>query len=76
MRRSVRLYVHELRFADTSELMRSFQELLQYESIEDCLVEPETLRIRFCSPGGRADRILERIYLHGGLTWCSRHQVR
>jgi hypothetical protein len=36
------------------------------------MIEPEQERIRFLAPAGAADTLVERIYLEGGLLWCSR----
>jgi hypothetical protein len=65
--------VHDLQFKDLAHLTRSVNELLDAEGVEDCLIEAEDLRLRFVAPRRLADALLERIYLHGGLTWCSRH---
>lgn len=70
------LVVHTLHFADTERLQRSFEEVMSWESVEDCLVEPERLRLRFLAPARLADPLVERLYLQGGLTWCSRHVLR
>jgi hypothetical protein len=67
--------VHDLQFQDLAHLTRSVNELLDVEGVEDCLIEAEHLRLRFVAPRRLADALLERIYLHGGLTWCSRHPL-
>ena len=69
------MQVHTLHFSNASELTRSFACLSGSEFIEDCLVEPERLRIRFMAPEGCARQMVERIYLGGGLTWCSRSAI-
>lgn len=69
------MFVHDLQFRDLSHLTRSVNELLDTEGVEDCLIEADDLRLRFVAPRKLADHLLERIYLHGGLTWCSRHRL-
>ena len=70
------VHVHTLHFANEAELTRSLGEVLESAFVEDCLVEPAELRLRFLAPPKSAARVVERIYLHGGLTWCSRHPIR
>ncbi len=67
--------VHTLRFVDRAELTRAYHELAASESIEDCLVETEALELRFLAPGDIAARVIERIYLSGGLVWSSEHPL-
>ena len=67
--------VHDLQFRDIGHLTRSVNELLDSEGVEDCLIEADDLRLRFVAPRRLADVLLERIYLQGGLTWCSRHKL-
>lgn len=69
------MQIHTLYFTDASELTRSFSCLAASESVEDCLVEPDRLRIRFLAPVASAEKLIERIYLDGGLKWCSRSSV-
>lgn len=71
----VDLIVHDLQFVDTTELMRCFERLMDLAVVEDCLVEPDDRRLRFLAPDRVSDRLIERIYLDGGLTWCSRHPL-
>lgn len=69
----MRVYV--LQFASPDDLEHAFQVLSESERIENCLLEPEHSQVRFLAPAGAADRLVERIYLEGGLSWCSRHDV-
>ena len=69
------LVVHTLRFASTADLSRAFQLLMDADDLEDCLVEAPDLQLRFVAPEGEADALVERIYLDGGLAWCSRHRL-
>ena len=68
--------IHILRFTDAGELSRAFHFLKASLLVEVCLVEPAELRLRFVAPGAHATELVERIYLHGGLTWCQRHPLR
>ncbi len=70
------MHVHTLHFTGVNELERSFAVVLESGFVEDCLVEPDALRLRFLAPPRRAAAVVERIYLHGGLRWCSRHRLR
>jgi hypothetical protein len=45
------------------------------EEVASCLIEPERCRIRFTAPAVRAEPLVERFYLEGGLTWCSGHAL-
>ncbi len=69
------MHVHTLHFSNASELTRSYALLAGSEFVEDCLVEQHELRIRFLAPPRCAQALVERIYLEGGLTWCSRAPV-
>lgn len=68
------MYIHTLCFTNTSQLSRAFELVTGSVLIEDCLVEPADLRLRFVAPADHATALAERIYLHGGLTWCQRHR--
>ena len=54
---------------------RAFERLMASSRIGTCLVEPEHNRVRFLAPRKLAEAIVERIYLEGGLVWCSRHDL-
>jgi hypothetical protein len=68
--------VHALLFADAHRLARAFEQLLQSDWIDDCLVDLEALRIRFVAAVEAARPLVERIYLDGGLRFASRHRIR
>ena len=70
------LQIHVLEFLTSDELAWAMRVLLDDPRVEDCLAEPEELRLRFRAPGDRAPALLERIYAHGGLSWVSRHTLR
>jgi hypothetical protein len=68
--------VHALRFTDSVALARAFEEIASHEFVEDCLIDLEALRIRFIAAAEPARTLIERIYLHGGLAFSTRHRVR
>jgi hypothetical protein len=67
----VRVYV--LEFDRPETLARAFELVLESDRSTSCTAEAERRRLRFVTPDLRADALIERIYLEGGLTWCSRH---
>lgn len=69
----MRVYV--LRLADRSRLDRAFARVLDARGVASCSVEPELRRLRFLAPRRSAERLVEAIYLEGGLEWCSRYEV-
>ena len=69
------MYVHVLQFKSSSELSWAMRRLMDSAWVEDCLAEPEALRLRFRAPTDIAADMLERIYRNGGLTWASRYRL-
>jgi len=69
----MRVYI--LRLADRSRLDRAFARVLDARWVASCSVEPELRRIRFLAPHRSAQRLVEAIYLEGGLEWCSRYEM-
>jgi hypothetical protein len=70
----MRVYVLELRGAPA--LTRAFDRVMESRHVASCLIEPESGRIRFLAPARAADALVEQIYLEGGLSWCSRHDLQ
>ncbi len=70
------MHIHTLHFTDAGELSRAFGFVMASVLVEDCLVELAELRLRFVAPAADATELVERIYLHGGLTWCQGHPLR
>ena len=64
------MQVHTLRFGTREQFSWAFRYLLDQESVDDCLAEPDLLRIRFVAEPGHVEMLLERVYLQGGLVWC------
>jgi len=69
----VRVYV--LEFDRPETLARAFALVLESDRSTSCSAESERRRIRFVTPDPGADSLIERIYLEGGLTWCTRHHT-
>ena len=69
----MRIYV--LQFDSASLLTRAFDRIIASERVASCMVESERRRLRFLAPQRVADALVERVYLEGGLTWCTRHDV-
>ena len=44
------------------------------DAVESSVVGPEALELRFTVKGPDAESLVQRIYLQGGLTWCSAHR--
>ncbi len=70
----MRVYV--LRLANAQNLDRAFHVISNAREVSSCIFEPETRQVRFVAPTAEADALTERIYLDGGLVWCSRHDVQ
>lgn len=56
-------------------LYSAVSRLMESEHMVDCSVEAELGRIRFVAPARWAEAQVARIYLEGGLVWCSRHDL-
>jgi hypothetical protein len=70
------MQLHTLKLADRDRLSRAFGTLLSSGSVEDCLVESASLRIRFVARPDRAAELIERIERDGGLSWSTRSDLR
>ncbi len=68
--------VYVLNFESPGSVSRAFECLMASSQIDGCLVEPELGRLRFLATRRLADRLVARIYLEGGLTWCTRHDLK
>ncbi len=69
----MRVYV--LTFDSRPSLTRAFDAVLNAPEVVSCMIEADRERIRFIAPVDEAEKVVERIYLDGGLVWCSRHAV-
>ncbi len=58
-------------FTSREALSYAFELVTDSDRLRSCMVEPEFGRLRFLAPSGRADALVERIYLEGGLSWSA-----
>lgn len=70
----LRLYI--LHLSKRALLERAFERVLEARSVASCSVEPCLSRLRFVATRREGDALVEQIYLEGGLSWCSRHDLR
>ncbi len=70
----MRVYV--LRLQGERNIERAFDVISNARNVSSCTFEPGLSRVRFSAPPREADALAERIYLDGGLVWCSRHDVK
>ena len=70
----MRIYI--LRLDSRSLLTRAFDTVLAAPDVESCMIEAQERRLRFLAPVKAAEELVERIYLDGGLRWCTRHKFR
>ncbi len=70
----MRLYV--IGFSNSMHLSRAFEMVLTVSEVDSCVVESEARCIRFVAPESVAESLIERVYLYGGLSWCSSYPVR
>lgn len=68
--------IFDLRFSNAATMQAAFQRAQERSAVESCTLDPEELRMRFVAPTGAADALAHRIYLDGGLRWCSGHELR
>jgi len=64
--------LYTLHLQDDGAFSAAFAALTASQFVEDCLAEPERLRIRFVAPRESGEALIEQIYLRGGLTWSTR----
>ena len=68
--------VFDLQFTDAATLQAAFGRAQDRPAVDSCTLEPESLRMRFTAPAGEGEALAQRIYLDGGLRWCSGHELR
>ena len=73
METRMRLYV--ILFRNSMHLSRAFDIVLTVPDVDSCVVESEARCIRFIAPESVAESLIERIYLYGGLSWCSSYPL-
>ena len=69
----MRVYV--LRLEGARNLAWAFEVISNAREVASCTFEPRLHQVRFIAPHCEADALAERIYLDGGLLWCSRHDL-
>lgn len=67
--------VFDLQFTDSGAMEAAFQRAQDRSAVDSCTLEPDGLRMRFIAPNEEADELAHRIYLDGGLRWCSGHAL-
>jgi hypothetical protein len=70
----MRVYV--LRLDGKPNLQRAFAMISNAPDVATCTVEAQIRQVRFLAPADKADALVQRVYLDGGLLWCSRHDAR
>ena len=70
----MRVYV--LRLEGDRNIERAFDVISNARNVSSSIFEPGLRQVRFVAPPREADALAERIYLDGGLVWCSRHDVK
>ena len=70
---ALRLYLRRMR--DRADLERAFSAVSEASEISSFTLEPQLSRLRFVAPADRGERLLEKIYLQGGMVWCSTHEL-
>jgi hypothetical protein len=67
------LRIYELRFAEPVALQRAFDRVSAHPEVASCSFELPARRIRLLARDAVGEALVERLYLEGGLAWCSRH---
>jgi hypothetical protein len=69
----VRVYV--LRLERARNLQWAFNVIAKADYVVSSTFEAQPCQVRFVAPRRQADALVKRIYLDGGLVWCSRHDL-
>ena len=67
------LQVYVLRFAETGAMSRAFDRVSDNPEVASCSFELGARQIRLLGRPKVIEPLIERLYLEGGLAWCSRH---
>lgn len=68
--------VYVLRLEGDRNIERAFDVISNARNVSSSIFEPGLHQVRFVVPAREADALAERIYLDGGLIWCSRYDVQ
>ena len=69
------MQIFDLQFTDRATLLDGFRRAQSREAVDSCTLEINQLRMRFVAPRADAEALARRIYLDGGLRWCSGHAL-
>jgi hypothetical protein len=69
------MQIYDLQFTDPGTLLDGFRRAQERPTVDSCTLEMDALRMRFVAPRVDAEDLAHRIYLDGGLRWCSGHRV-
>jgi hypothetical protein len=67
------LLVYVLRFEGVGPLTSAFDRVMGAPEVASCSLELHQRQLRLLAPRAVAERLVERLYLEGGLAWCTRH---
>jgi hypothetical protein len=67
------LRVYVLRFTELPALRRAFDRVSDHPEVASCSFELGERQIRLLARPAVGEPLIERLYLEGGLAWCSRH---
>jgi len=67
------LRVYVLRFLEPTALTRAFDHVSDHPDVASCSFELPERQIRLLARPAVGEPLVERLYLEGGLAWCSRH---
>jgi hypothetical protein len=70
------MHIFDLQFTSEQRLLEGFNRAQDRSAVDSCTLEIDSLRMRFVAPQTDAEELAERIYLDGGLRWCSGHALR
>ena len=64
-----------MHFSSKGFLERAFGRVMDADGVASCSVDLERGRLRFLAPPPAALHLVERLYLEGGMTWCTMHDL-
>ena len=65
-----------LRLEKAKNLQWAYSVIAGAAYVTSSTFEAQLCQVRFVAPRRQADALVERIYLDGGLIWCSRHDLK
>ncbi len=70
------MQILDLQFTSEASLLEGFRLAQDRPAVESCTLEIDQLRMRLVVPREEVERLAQRIYLDGGLRWCSGHAIQ